>query len=142
MIDDMEVIVFKIITASGIAKGLAYKALDKVENRDFKGAYKLLGEANEYIDEAHEIQKGIIEDEVTGNAIEISTLLIHAQDHFMIAMEVITMVERMIKLYKIIFKEIYDKIRSYVHRCINKNNCYNYCNSLIILEKCLEHLLY
>ena len=74
MIDDMEVIVFKIITASGIAKGLAYKALDKVENRDFKGAYKLLGEANEYIDEAHEIQKGIIEDEVTGNAIEISTL--------------------------------------------------------------------
>ena len=61
MIDDMEVIVFKVITASGIAKGLAYKALDKVENRDFKGAYKLLGEANEYIDEAHEIQKGIIE---------------------------------------------------------------------------------
>ena len=101
MIDDMEVIVFKVITASGIAKGLAYKALDKVENRDFKGAYKLLGEANEYIDEAHEIQKGIIEDEVTGNAIEISTLLIHAQDHFM--------VERMIKLYKIIFKEIDEK---------------------------------
>ena len=94
MIDDMEVIVFKVITASGIAKGLAYKALDK---------------ANEYIDEAHEIQKGIIEDEVTGNAIEISTLLIHAQDHFMIAMEVITMVERMIKLYKIIFKEIDEK---------------------------------
>ena len=68
-----------------------------------------MGEANEYIDEAHEIQKGIIEDEVTGNAIEISTLLIHAQDHFMIAMEVITMVERMIKLYKIIFKEIDEK---------------------------------
>ena len=43
------------------------------------------------------------------NAIEISTLLIHAQDHFMIAMEVITMVERMIKLYKIIFKEIDEK---------------------------------
>ena len=109
MIDDMEVIVFKVITASGIAKGLAYKALDKVENRDFKGAYKLLGEANEYIDEAHETQKGIIEDEVTGNAIEISTLLIHAQDHFMIAMEVITMVERMIKLYKIMYKEIDEK---------------------------------
>ena len=36
MIDDMEVIVFKVITASGIAKGLAYKALDKVENRDLK----------------------------------------------------------------------------------------------------------
>ena len=32
-----------------------------------------------------------------------------AQDHFMIAMEVITMVERMIKLYKIIFKEIDEK---------------------------------
>ena len=46
MIDDMEVIVFKIITTSGIAKSLAYKALDKVENGDFKGAYKLLGEAN------------------------------------------------------------------------------------------------
>ena len=76
MIDDMEVIVFKVITASGIAKGLAYKALDKVENRDFKGAYKLLGEANEYIDEAHETQKGIIEDEVTGNATAISTLLL------------------------------------------------------------------
>ena len=43
MIDDMEVIVFKVITASGIAKGLAYKALDKVENSDFKGAYNLLG---------------------------------------------------------------------------------------------------
>ena len=106
MIDDMEVIVFKIITTSGIAKSLAYKALDKVENGDFKGAYKLLGEANEYIDEAQEVQKSIIEDEVTGNAIEISTLLIHAQDHFMIAMEVITMVEKMIKLYKIMYKEI------------------------------------
>ena len=99
MIDDMEVIVFKVITASGIAKGLAYKALDKVENRDFKGAYKLLGEANEYIDEAHEIQKGIIEDEVTGNAIEISTLLIHAQDHFMTSLLAIDLITEMIELY-------------------------------------------
>lgn len=106
MIDDMEVMVFKVITASGNAKGLAYKALDRVENGDFKEAYELLNEANKYIGEAHKIQKRIIEDEVSGNAIEISTLLIHAQDHFMIAMEVITLVERMIKLYTIIHGEV------------------------------------
>ena len=100
MIDDMEVIVFKVITASGIAKGLAYKALDKVENRDFKGAYKLLGEANEYIDEAHEIQKGIIEDEVTGNAIEISTLLIHAQDHLMNTMNYQMLADEIIDIHE------------------------------------------
>lgn len=106
MIDDMEVIIFKVISAAGNAKGLAYKALDRVENGDFREAEGLLCEANRYIDEAHNVQRRIIEDEVTGNAVEISTLLIHAQDHFMIAMEVITLVERMIKLYKVVYKEI------------------------------------
>lgn len=106
MIDDMEVIIFKVITAAGNAKGLAYKALDRVENGDFKEAAGLLCEANRYIDEAHRVQRSIIEDEVTGNAVEISTLLIHAQDHFMIAMEVITLVERMIKLYKVVYREM------------------------------------
>lgn len=106
MIDDMETIIFKVISASGTAKGLAYEALDKGECGEFQKANVLLCEANKYIDEAHKIQRDLIIDEVNGNAVEISTLLIHAQDHFMIALEVINLVERMLKLYEIIYKVI------------------------------------
>lgn len=36
MVDNMEVIIFEIISQGGTAKGLAYEALEAAENGDFK----------------------------------------------------------------------------------------------------------
>ena len=68
-----------------------------------------INKTKEEMHKAHAFQTKLITEEASGNSVEVNVLLIHAQDHFMIAMEVITMVERMIKLYKIIFKEIDEK---------------------------------
>ncbi len=104
MSNDIEEVVFHIIGFAGTAKGLAYEALAKAEEGDFEGASKLLSEADENFEEAHKVQTSIIRDEVDGEKIEFSLLLIHAQDHLMTALEARNLIEKMIRMYKQIKK--------------------------------------
>ena len=100
MTEDMEVIIFEIISQGGTAKGLAYEALQAAENEDFQKAEELLKEADECLKEAHKIQTGIIQAEARGERTEVSVLFVHAQDHLMTAIEAKTLIEHIIKLHK------------------------------------------
>ena len=98
----MELIIFEIISTGGTAKGLAYEALAAAENGDFEEAEKLLKEADEALNQAHKVQTDIIQAEARGENTEVSVLFVHAQDHLMTAIEARNLIEKMIKMYKII----------------------------------------
>ncbi|MDB1934540.1 PTS lactose/cellobiose transporter subunit IIA [Clostridium tertium] len=100
MAENMEVIIFEIISQGGTAKGLAYEALAAAEEGDFDKAEELLKEANVCLGEAHKIQTDIIQAEARGEKTEVSVLFVHAQDHLMTAIEAKTLIEHIIKLHK------------------------------------------
>ena len=102
MTEQMELIIFEIISTGGTAKGLAYEALKAAENGDFEEAERLLKEADEYLNQAHKVQTDIIQAEARGEHTEVSVLFVHAQDHLMTAIEARNLIEQMIKMYKFI----------------------------------------
>ncbi len=97
---NMEEIIFEIIASAGEAKGLAYEALDKAQNGEYDKAEELLKEADKALLSVHSVQTSLIQEEAAGRKIEVSLLMVHAQDHLMAAIESKTLIEGMIKLHK------------------------------------------
>ncbi|WP_195986874.1 PTS lactose/cellobiose transporter subunit IIA [Clostridium sp. D53t1_180928_C8] len=102
MTEQMELIIFEIISTGGTAKGLAYEALEAAEKGNFEEAERLLKESDEALNQAHKVQTDIIQAEARGEHTEVSVLFVHAQDHLMTAIEARNLIEKMIKMYKII----------------------------------------
>ena len=102
--EELEVIVFEIVNAAGAAKGLSYEALGEAEKGNYSKAEELLKEADKSLLEAHNIQTGIIQNEVNGDNMEVSVLFVHAQDHLMTSIEAKSLIECMIRMYKRIEK--------------------------------------
>lgn len=102
--EELEMIVFDIVNTAGTAKGLAYEALKEAEKGNYKKADELLKEADKALLEAHNIQTGIIQNEVNGNNMDVSVLFVHAQDHLMTSIEAKSLIECMIKMYRRIGK--------------------------------------
>lgn len=101
--NEMEMIIFEIISNGGNAKGLAYEAIEEAEKGNFEEAAKLLKEADEFLVQAHQTQTNILHDEAQGKHHEVSVLFVHAQDHLMSAMEVRTMADYIIRMNKRLF---------------------------------------
>lgn len=102
MTEQMELIIFEIISTGGTAKGLAYEALEAAEKGNFEEAERLLKESDEALNQAHKVQTDIIQAEARGEHTDVSVLFVHAQDHLMTAIEARNLIEKMIKMYKII----------------------------------------
>ncbi len=98
--EEVEMIVFNIVNTAGTAKGLSYEALGEAEKGNYEKAEELLKEADKSLLEAHNIQTEIIQNEVSGNSMEVSVLFVHAQDHLMTAIEAKSLIECMIRMYK------------------------------------------
>ena len=99
-LNEMETIIFGILSNGGNAKGLAYEAITCSEEGNFKQAENLLKEADKYLLEAHKIQTSIIQKEASGEKSEVSVLFVHAQDHLMSALEIKTLAEKFININK------------------------------------------
>ncbi len=56
--------------------------------------------ANEALIEAHHSQTGLLSQEARGEKVEVSMLLIHAQDHLMNAITFRDLAQEMIELYE------------------------------------------
>ena len=77
--------IFEIIAHGGNAKSLAYEALNSVKETLKK--QKLLDESEHEMAEAHKTQTRLIQDEINGEKVDTSLLMIHAQDHLMTKIE-------------------------------------------------------
>lgn len=93
---NLEEIVFEIISNAGISKSLSYEALDLSIKGEIEEANKKLKEAEMYLLNSHKIQTSIIQNEASGNKMEINVLFVHAQDHLMSAIEIKNLIEKLI----------------------------------------------
>ena len=63
-------------------------------------AEKLIEEASELINEAHKVQTNMIQMEAAGNKVDVSFLMVHAQDHLMTVMLLRDIVKNFVNLAK------------------------------------------
>jgi len=96
----MEEIIMQLIANGGDARSRAMEAISKAKSGDIKRAKELIEEASEAIDRAHDFQTQLIQDEADGSKVEISLLMVHAQDHFMNAMTVRDLAVQFVDLYE------------------------------------------
>ncbi|MFM9278093.1 PTS lactose/cellobiose transporter subunit IIA [Paenibacillus jiagnxiensis] len=93
-----EQICMEIISASGQARGLLLEAMDYLKPRDDKKIRELLSEANTALRQAHRSQTALMISESGGRKVEMSVLLVHAQDHLMTTMTIRDMVEKLVEV--------------------------------------------
>ena len=101
---NLEMIIFQIITHSGDAKSSLFEAISLAKNNDFDNAKEKLKDADAKLLLAHKEQTKLIQEEAGENKVEISLLMVHAQDHLMnslmfkdIAVELVELYERLAK---------------------------------------------
>ncbi|MEK5266793.1 PTS lactose/cellobiose transporter subunit IIA [Weizmannia sp. FSL W8-0401] len=80
---NIEEISFQIILNGGNARSLAAESINHAKAGEFALAEQKIEEANEAMTIAHRFQTNLIKGEASGEKLEISILLIHAQDHLM-----------------------------------------------------------
>ncbi len=95
-----EMIIFGLITSSGSAKSHAMEAIQYAKEKDFKSAHEALASAAADLGEAHKTQTSLIQSEARGDAVPVSILLIHAQDHLMNAMMLKDLATEFVELYE------------------------------------------
>jgi len=93
-------VVMTLIMHGGDARSSAMEAIHAARDNDFEQAQKKLDGADASIKQAHEVQTAMLAKEASGENVEISLLLIHAEDHLMNAMTYRDLAEEMIELYK------------------------------------------
>lgn len=92
-------VIFQLILHGGNARSLAMEAITLAKNKDMPGAQNALIRAGEELTRAHHIQTVLIQKEVSGEKMELSMLLIHAQDHLMNAITIKDLASEFVELY-------------------------------------------
>jgi PTS system cellobiose-specific IIA component len=95
-----EMIIFGLITASGNAKSDAMEAIQHAKIGHIEAARESIEKAEASLREAHKTQTSLIQSEAKGDKIEVSILLIHAQDHLMNAIMMKDIATEFIDLYE------------------------------------------
>src|SRR5699024_6674565 len=95
---NIETEIFNVISNGGDAKSIAYEALGIAQKGDFEKADLKMEEANETLTKAHNTQTKLIQAEINGEKIEMSLLMVHAQDHLMAAISEISLIEEMMRM--------------------------------------------
>lgn len=72
-----------LIMHSGNAKSECMEAVQLAKTGDIAAANDKMALANEAIIEAHHAQTALLQQEAQGQKVEVSLLLVHAQDHLM-----------------------------------------------------------
>lgn len=88
MSTEMEQVIMQLIMNGGDARSFSLRAIQAAEKGDFSEADTLLDQAKESMNKAHEVQTHLIQEEVRHNNMDVTLLMVHAQDHVMNAMTV------------------------------------------------------
>ncbi|GAA0740036.1 PTS lactose/cellobiose transporter subunit IIA [Clostridium oceanicum] len=94
----MEQEIFNIISHGGDARGYSYEALKIAREGNIKEAKEMMKKAQEELDLAHNTQTKLIQSEINGRPLDMSLLLVHAQDQLMTAIAENSLIEQMINM--------------------------------------------
>ncbi|MBY5944704.1 PTS lactose/cellobiose transporter subunit IIA [Photobacterium rosenbergii] len=97
---DLEELVMGIIVNAGMARSLSFEALQLAKKGEFDKAQEQLDQARNAANEAHAVQTQLIEHDQGEGKVQMTLVLVHAQDHLMTSMLCRELVEEMIQLYK------------------------------------------
>lgn len=81
--NDFEQVVFTVISNAGEANGFLQQAFLAVKDENYQLAEELLKKSDESLNVAHGVQTKLIQNEINGIPVQISLLMVHAQDHLM-----------------------------------------------------------
>ena len=95
-----EQIVMELIVNSGDARSKSMEAIRAAKRGDLLLAEEKIKQANESLGKAHDFQTNLIQNEATGAHVQVSLLMVHAQDHLMNAMTVRDLAKEMIAMYE------------------------------------------
>ncbi|MGO4961671.1 PTS lactose/cellobiose transporter subunit IIA [Jeotgalibaca porci] len=93
-------VIMQLIMHGGDAKGKAIEAIEAAKAGDFESANNKLKESEQALVEAHHSQTGLLTQEASGEAVEVSLLMIHGQDHLMTAIAFKDLAKEIIEVYK------------------------------------------
>ena len=102
----METIILNLITNSGEAKSYAMEAIAFAKEQNFEAAYGALEASGKSLSLAHRSQTTLIQSEAGGEKVELSMLLIHAQDHLMNATTAKDLASEMVQLYEVVYQKL------------------------------------
>ncbi|HCW53936.1 MAG TPA: PTS lactose/cellobiose transporter subunit IIA [Clostridium sp.] len=98
--DGIELIAFEIISNVGMAKSLAVEALRDVREGKYEEAEAKMNEASECLVKGHHAHTSLIQQEASGEKVEFSLIIMHAEDQMMAAETIKCLVEEMIGMFK------------------------------------------
>ncbi|MDF2536441.1 MAG: lactose/cellobiose transporter subunit [Bacillales bacterium] len=91
--------IFTLILHGGNGRSSAMEAIMAAKVGKIEEARAKLQEASESINQAHHIQSSLITREIEGDPVQISLLMVHAQDHLMNAITVKDLAVEFVDLY-------------------------------------------
>lgn len=98
--EDLEMTTMEIVAYAGDARSKYIEALNAANDSEYDKAEALIKEGNELITDAHNVQTKMIQMEAAGEKIDVSFLIVHAQDRLMTVMLLRDLVKNLINLYK------------------------------------------
>ncbi|MGG7619349.1 PTS lactose/cellobiose transporter subunit IIA [Bacillus coreaensis] len=98
----MEETIFQIILHGGNGKSCSMEAIAAAKRGEFTEARAKLQEAADALNEAHHVQTSLIQSEIRGEKVEISLLMVHAQDHLMNSITMKDLATEFVELYETI----------------------------------------
>lgn len=98
--EELEMIYFEMISAVGTARSMYIEAIQHAKAGNFDAAAASVKEGNDFFVEGHHAHAKLITKEASGNQLEFSLLLVHAEDQFMSAETFKILSEEFIDLYK------------------------------------------
>ena len=98
--EGMELIAFEIISNVGMAKSLVIEALRIAREGNYEEAESKLKESSDYLLKGHHAHASLIQKEASGEKVELSLIIMHAEDQMMSAETIKFLVEEMIEMYK------------------------------------------
>ncbi|SKA82938.1 PTS system, cellobiose-specific IIA component [Clostridium sp. USBA 49] len=102
---EQEVEIFEIISHCGDARGIAYDALKAAKQNEIKKAKELLKKSQKELDLAHNTQTKLIQKEINGENLNMSLLMVHAQDQLMTAISEKNLIEQMVDMIGLIYSK-------------------------------------
>ena len=83
--DELELVAFDIISNVGMGKSLAIEAIREAKKGNYIESDKKIDEAKEYLLNGHHAHAKLIQKEATGEKIEFSLIMMHAEDQLISA---------------------------------------------------------
>jgi len=91
---------FQIVAMAGDSRSKSMMAIKAAREGDFEKAEQLLKAAEEGMNQAHNIQFQMLQNEANGKPVDVTIVTVHGQDHMTMALVTHDLAAEIIALYK------------------------------------------